>query len=153
MHPYRPLTTRAGSPVRRLGPALEGLVDIVGIGECLTSRDASFSLVVCTQVLSHVSTPPRIIGEIRRVLKPGAIFYLTTPAIFALMHDHHWSFARERRRVSLADLSAVEIVPEGGSIAGLFRTISVFFETFVRSDLAYRALRKAIYPVTNTVAH
>ncbi|MEW5879399.1 MAG: methyltransferase domain-containing protein [Pseudomonadota bacterium] len=96
--PHAPVptaTTRAGSPVRRLDPALEGLVDIVGIGECLPSRDASFNLVICTQGLSHVSAPPRVIGEIRRVLKPGAILYRTTPAIFPLMHDHRRSFARE----------------------------------------------------------
>ncbi|HXF47118.1 MAG TPA: class I SAM-dependent methyltransferase [Burkholderiaceae bacterium] len=132
---------------------MEGLVEVVGIGESLPFRDASFDLVICTQVLNYVSSPPRVIGEIHRVLKPGGTLYLSTPAIFPSMHDHRWSFTPEGLRVLLTDFSAVEIVPEGGSIAGLFRTVNVFFETFVRSDRARQVLRKAIYPVTNTVAH
>ena len=40
---------------------------------------ASFDLVICHHVLEHVSDLEETLGEIRRVLKPGARFYAAVP--------------------------------------------------------------------------
>jgi SAM-dependent methyltransferase len=36
--------------------------------------DAAFDVVVSNQVFEHIADPPRVLAEIRRVLKPGGVF-------------------------------------------------------------------------------
>jgi 2-polyprenyl-6-hydroxyphenyl methylase/3-demethylubiquinone-9 3-methyltransferase len=49
-----------------------------GTGEALPFADASFDLVVCCDVLEHVSDLPRVIAETARVIKPGGIYVYDT---------------------------------------------------------------------------
>jgi ubiquinone/menaquinone biosynthesis C-methylase UbiE len=44
--------------------------------ESLPFKDASFDLVTCRIALHHFSDAPRAVGEVARILKPGAIFGL-----------------------------------------------------------------------------
>ncbi len=50
----------------------------VGVGEALPYPDASFDIVVCVDVLEHVSDLPRVLVEIARVLRPGGVFLFDT---------------------------------------------------------------------------
>lgn len=52
-----------------IDPVLEGLLDVVAVGEKIPFQDESFELVICTQVLCYVSEPSQVISEIHRVLK------------------------------------------------------------------------------------
>ena len=45
-----------------------------GFGEDIPFADASFDTVVCTFTLCSVNDPARVLGELRRVLKPGGQF-------------------------------------------------------------------------------
>ncbi len=49
-----------------------------GVGEAIPLGDASADRVVCVDVLEHVCDPRKVIAEIRRVLRPGGIFYFDT---------------------------------------------------------------------------
>jgi 2-polyprenyl-6-hydroxyphenyl methylase/3-demethylubiquinone-9 3-methyltransferase len=49
-----------------------------GTGEALPFADASFDLVVCCDVLEHVSDLPRVIAETARVIKPGGVYVYDT---------------------------------------------------------------------------
>lgn len=49
-----------------------------GSGEALPFPDASFDLVYCCDVLEHVKDLSRVITEIARVLRPGAVFFYDT---------------------------------------------------------------------------
>lgn len=151
LQPYRPLLEGRAALYVAIDPVFEGLLDVAGIGEQLPFRDASFDLVICTQVLNYATSPSEVVAEIWRVLKPGAMLYLSVPAIFPLMHDHRWNFMPAGLKLLLRDFSEIEIRAEGGSIAGMCRTANLFLETFVRSGLAHRILRKAVYPVTNAI--
>lgn len=42
-----------------------------GVGEAIPFDDASFDHVVCTFTLCSVSDPARVLGELRRILRPG----------------------------------------------------------------------------------
>ena len=53
--------------------------------------DARFDAVVCVEVLEHVFLPDRVVAEIRRVLRPGGVFFATVPNVA------YW-----RRRLELA---------------------------------------------------
>ena len=48
-------------------------------GYDLPFPDAAFDCVICSEVLEHVQRPERLVGEMRRVLKVGGRFVLTTP--------------------------------------------------------------------------
>lgn len=50
----------------------------VGVGESLPYARASFDLVVCVDVLEHVSDLNRVLVEVARVLRPGGLFLFDT---------------------------------------------------------------------------
>jgi SAM-dependent methyltransferase len=101
LQPYRPLLKRREALYVAIDPVFEGLIDVAGVGERLPFGNASFDLVICTQVLNYATSPSELIAEIQRVLKPGGTLYLSAPAIFPAMHDHHWSFAPDGLRTLL----------------------------------------------------
>ncbi len=45
--------------------------------------DDSFDLVVSTDVIEHVRFPEKLLSEVKRVLKPGGYFIVTTPNRFS----------------------------------------------------------------------
>jgi SAM-dependent methyltransferase len=45
----------------------------------LPFRDGEFEVVLCYDVLEHVFSPNRLLGEIRRVLAPGGAAFLCVP--------------------------------------------------------------------------
>jgi SAM-dependent methyltransferase len=62
-------------------------VDDVAVAEELPYEDASFDVVVCTQVLEHVDEPARALSEIARVLKPGGVTFLSTHGVYLYHPD------------------------------------------------------------------
>lgn len=82
--PYYPATVRltvvepnpfmARRLVRKAGARGRALDLRVQRGETLPFPDASFDTVVCTLVLCSVADQARVLGEIRRVLRPGGVF-------------------------------------------------------------------------------
>jgi len=72
---------------RRLGLRLE-LHAVSGYDLAAHFRAETFDLAICTQVLEHVARPVHLLSEIREVLKPGAMLWLTVDSgHFA--HSHH----------------------------------------------------------------
>jgi SAM-dependent methyltransferase len=63
---------------RRLGPE----VSLVRVSpdEPLPFDDVSFDLVLCAETIEHVRDVQLIVSEVRRVLRPGGVFAVTTPA-------------------------------------------------------------------------
>lgn len=49
-----------------------------GTGEHIPAADGSFDLVVCVDVLEHVSDVNLVLAEVNRVLKPGGLFLYDT---------------------------------------------------------------------------
>jgi len=50
----------------------------VGVGEALPYADASFDVVVCVDVLEHVTDLSQVLAEVCRVLRPGGLFLFDT---------------------------------------------------------------------------
>lgn len=63
----------------------EGIDQLMDVNS-IPYRDNSFDLVVCTNVLEHVPTPRRAIGEMHRCLKAGGALFLVVPFLFPV-HD------------------------------------------------------------------
>jgi SAM-dependent methyltransferase len=150
IQPYRSLIN--GQPSRYVAVDLLAtpLVDIVGNASQLPLQNACFDLVLCTQMLEYAPRPPQVIAEIHRVLKPGGILILSAPAIYPQDSERDsWRFLPGALRELLVDFSAVEVVPEGSSISGFFRTINVCLVSFTTIAVFQEVFRFTIVPALN----
>jgi SAM-dependent methyltransferase len=82
---------------------------IAGSGSRIPLPDASCDLVICDNVLEHISEPQVVMDEIARVLKPGGWFLAKTPnrrhymPLISRMTPtsfHRWVNARRGRQES-----------------------------------------------------
>ena len=71
---------------RRVAPNTEFRV---GDAMRLDVPDASFDVVICSQVYEHVPDPARMMAEIHRVLAPGGICYFAATNRFCIMEQHY----------------------------------------------------------------
>jgi SAM-dependent methyltransferase len=126
------------------------LVDIVARAEQIPFISQGFDLVLCTQMLEYAPDPGLVLTEIYRVLKPGGRLLLSVPTVFPRDADEdRWRFLPAGIRQLLSAFSEVEIVPEGGSIAGFFRTTNVYLCLFARYSVIRTALTYTVIPVLN----
>lgn len=102
--------------------------DVFGSGLHLPFAGAAFDVVLCTEVLEHVSEPDALIAEIARVLRPGGVLILTAPQSHGL-HEEPSDYFRFTR-YGLMHLAtkhgfAVErIAPLGGVLALVGQTVA-----------------------------
>lgn len=149
IQPYRPLVEDRLEAYIAIDPQLEGLLDMVAVGEYLPFADDTFDLVFCTQVLGYVTDPSQVINEIHRVLKQGAVLLLSVPTLFPRHHDERWRFLPDGLRILLSRFSYVEIAPEGYSVSSFFRTINVSLNIFIVIKLLRTLLGFTIIPLMN----
>ncbi|MGA9761541.1 MAG: methyltransferase domain-containing protein [Gaiellaceae bacterium] len=81
-----------------------GPVEVAGV-ERLPFADGEFDLLVCLDVLEHVSDDGRALAELRRVSAPGSFLIATVPAYPALWSPHDVA-AGHRRRYRAGELAA-----------------------------------------------
>ncbi|MDD5103613.1 MAG: class I SAM-dependent methyltransferase [Candidatus Peribacteraceae bacterium] len=101
----------------------EGMkVDIVTDAHDLRQiPDASFDVVLCTEVLEHLHTPPQAIAEFRRVLKQGGLLLLSTRFIFPL-HDvpgDYYRFTKYGLKHLLEEFQILELSEEASTVETL----------------------------------
>ncbi|MBV8424311.1 MAG: class I SAM-dependent methyltransferase [Candidatus Eremiobacteraeota bacterium] len=71
--------------------AADATFAIRNVMEGIPAAGATYDAVVCGEVLEHVEHPEQLLAEIRRVLRPGGVFFMTTVA-FAANVDHIYLF-------------------------------------------------------------
>ena len=153
IQPYRSLLEGRLGGYYALDIQTTEFVNIVGRGEQMPLAAGEFDFVICTQVLEYVGDPSQIIAEICRVLKPGGQLFLTAPSVFPRDSDFDsWRFLPNSLRMLLVGFRQVEIVPEGSSISGLFRSICVCLVQFARPLLLGSLLRFTVVPFLNIAA-
>jgi SAM-dependent methyltransferase len=93
-------------------------VDIViRRGEPWPLSEESFHAVLCTQVLEHVVDLDHVVGEIHRVLKPGALLVVSVPFAYnehGAPHDYRRFSAHGLRLEFERDYEILEIRRQGG---------------------------------------
>ena len=101
-------------------------------------------------MLQYAPDPELVVSEIHRVLKPGGRLLLSVPAVFPRdSEEDRWRFLPAAIRQLLAAFSELEIVPEGGSIVGLFRTTNVCLHLFAKYGAIRTALECTVIPILN----
>ena len=60
----------------------------LGDGLNIPHPDASFDVLICSQVYEHVPDQPRLMHELERVLKPGGVCYFAATNRYILVEPH-----------------------------------------------------------------
>jgi SAM-dependent methyltransferase len=149
LQPYRPLIGNCARTYISVDPWVSPLVNIVALGEQLPLANDHFDLVICTQMLEYPPQPSLVVGEIYRVLKPGGRFLLSVPSAAPVTGEDRWRMLPTGLRSLLAGFQRIEIVPEGSSVAGLFRTVNACLDIFVRYPAARFIYRHSLCPLLN----
>ncbi|MFL5607953.1 MAG: class I SAM-dependent methyltransferase [Gemmatimonadaceae bacterium] len=126
--PYRELLERRGYAVRTLDLTRESGADYAGTAEDTRLPDASFDLVICTQVLEHCENPWKAVREIRRVLRPGGHLIASAPHVW-FYHPHpadHWRFTQEgmAHLCREAGLEPLSLLAQGGAITTFLQIVN-----------------------------
>lgn len=124
IQPYRSLFAGRERSYLSLDLQVTGLVDVIGTAEALPFRSCSFDTVLCTQVLSYVSSPERFFTEAFRVLRPGGALIVTAPAVALPHHDERLRILQDGFAYFLRDFVDVKIEAEIHSAAGICRTLA-----------------------------
>jgi SAM-dependent methyltransferase len=116
-----------------VGVDLGAGADLQGTVEALPVEDASFDVVLCTQVLEHCDDPRRAVGELRRVTRQGGRVLASThgvmvyhPAPADLWRWTHTGLDRLFR--DNADWSSVTVRPASGTTACVGMLVSHFLD-------------------------
>jgi SAM-dependent methyltransferase len=126
--------------------------DLAGRVEQLPVDDASFDVVLCTQVLEHCADPAQAVRELRRVTAPGGRVLASTHGVqvYHPAPDDLWRWTHtglERLFAVNGDWSALTVRPGSGTTACLGMLVTTYMEL-----LAGRAgLRRAVRPLVAAV--
>ena len=97
--------------------------DIVASAESIPMADASFDLILCTQVLEHVPEPASVLRECHRLLGAGGRLALTAPLLWELHelpHDYYrYTSAGLRYLVEEAGFADIEVAARSDGFAAL----------------------------------
>jgi SAM-dependent methyltransferase len=127
-------------------------VDVVGDARDMPFSNSSMDVVLITQVLEHVPDPVAVIGEIRRVLKPGGTLLLSVPSIFP-QHGSpgdYWRYMPQGLQWILRDFQSVNVRGEAGTIPSIFLVLNVYLQLVTGPlPLLQELLRWTICPLNN----
>ena len=86
-------------------------VDTFASADDLPYEDGTFDCVVCTEVLEHCRDPRAVMRELRRVVRPDAHVFLTTPFLVGLheMPNDFYRYTPSALR-DLAETSGFEVL-------------------------------------------
>jgi SAM-dependent methyltransferase len=128
---------------------------IQGIGEALPFCNASFDLILLSEVIEHLAAPQDVIREAARLLRPGGRLLVTTPNYRSLWPLLEWLVDRlnmapkmaGEQHISRFDADSLRLLLE---MAGLridyFGSIYLLapFLALVSQSLAYRDLESEL---------
>jgi SAM-dependent methyltransferase len=112
--PYYPLFQDKCDSYSSMDVVDTPLVDFACNAEEMPVEDASFDLVLCTQVLEHCNRPQKIVDECHRVLAPGGYLIATVPSIYPV-HGYpadNWRFMPDGMRYLLRSFTTVQVEGE-----------------------------------------
>ena len=127
-------------------------VDVVGDARIMPFSDGSMDVVLATQVLEHIPDPIAVIGEIRRVLKPGGTLLLSVPSIFP-QHGSpgdYWRYMPQGLEWILRDFHSVNVRGEAGTVPSIFLVVNVYLQLLTGPwPWLQQLLRWTVCPLNN----
>lgn len=111
--------------------------DLRGPLESLPIEDASFDIVLCTQVLEHADDPAQVVRELWRVVKPGGRVLASTHGIQVYHPDpvDLWRWTHEGLRrlfAEHAEWSSLTVAPSSGTAASVGMVVGLYVDLVAR---------------------
>jgi SAM-dependent methyltransferase len=105
--------------------------------ESLPVADASFDLVLCTQVLEHADDPAQVVRELRRVVKPGGRVLASTHGVQVYHPDpvdlRRWTHAGLQRLFEQnGNWGSVTVAPSSGTAACVGMIVGLYVDLLAR---------------------
>ena len=86
------------------------------------------------------------------MLRKGGLAFISAPAVFIRDSDkEYWRFLPEGLLYLLRNFEMVDVIPEGNSVTGLFRTLNVFLVSFARPRILVPVIAWTVIPLINIV--
>jgi SAM-dependent methyltransferase len=150
--PYYPFFADVASEYVGVDVVENPAAELLGAVEALPVEDASFDLVLCTQVLEHADDPAKAVSELRRVTRPGGRVLASTHGV-QVYHPSpvdYWRWTHEGLRRLFeqnADWSSVSVDAAAGTASALAMLLGTYVEIMLRRS----ALAKPPVLVLNKV--
>ena len=135
--PYYPFFAEHASEYIGVDVVENPVAELRGSVEALPVEDASFDVVLCTQVLEHCDDPAQAVRELRRVTAPGGRVLASTHGV-QVYHPSpedywRWTHAGLRRLFTEnASWQSVEVRPGAGTASCLAMLLGVYTEIAFR---------------------
>jgi SAM-dependent methyltransferase len=135
--PYYPFFREGASEYVGVDVVDNPAADVHGSIEALPVADASFDVVLCTQVLEHCDDPPQAVRELRRAVAPGGRVLASTHGVevYHPSPGDHWRWTHtglERLFTTSADWGSVTVTPVGGASTCLGKLSATYFDLLAR---------------------
>jgi SAM-dependent methyltransferase len=135
--PYYPFFAERASEYIGVDVVENPVAELRGPVEALPVPDASFDIVLCTQVLEHCDDPAQAVRELRRVTAPGGRVLASTHGV-QVYHPSpqdywRWTHAGLRRLFEeRADWESVEVQAGAGTATCLAMLLGTYVEIALR---------------------
>jgi SAM-dependent methyltransferase len=135
--PYYPLFAKVAEEYLGVDVEPGPRVTYVGSVEALPVPDASFDLVLCTQVLEHVRRPDEALREIARVLRHGGHAFLTTHGIWPF-HPYpadRWRWTQQGLETLVEEtpgLTLRQLVPHRATASSIALLLNYYIDIVTR---------------------
>lgn len=133
LQPYRSLLEGRIAKYVALDVQSTEFVNVIGSGDQIPFRDATFDLVIATEVFPYIRYPEQAAAEIHRALKPGGSALVSVAAVAPRFGDEeYWRFLPRGLRAVFGSFSHVTITPEVSSLGGFCRLMNLGFHDLLR---------------------
>jgi SAM-dependent methyltransferase len=135
--PYYPFFAHVSSEYIGVDVVENPAAELRGPVEALPVEDASFDVVLCTQVLEHCDDPAQAVRELRRVTAPGGRVLASTHGV-QVYHPSpvdYWRWTHEGlRRVfeQNAEWSSLTVDAAAGTASALAMLLGTYLEIALR---------------------
>jgi SAM-dependent methyltransferase len=141
--PYYPFFAGVASEYVGVDVVENPAAELLGPVEALPVEDASFDVVLCTQVLEHADDPAQAVRELRRVTRPGGRVLASTHGV-QVYHPSpadYWRWTHEGLRRLFdqnADWASLSVTPAAGTASALAMLLGTYVEIALRRSLLAR---------------
>jgi SAM-dependent methyltransferase len=131
--------------------------DVTGRVEALPLEDASFDVVLCTQVLEHVDDPAQAVRELYRVAKPGGRVLAATHGTYVYhpgpVDNWRWTHTGLARLFEAnAPWSSLRIAPGAGTAAAVGLLVGLYVHEVASRLHAAWAGQLVVYAINGAAA-
>jgi SAM-dependent methyltransferase len=141
--PYYPFFAPVASEYVGVDVVENPAAELIGPVEALPVDDASFDVVLCTQVLEHSDDPARAVRELRRVVRPGGRVLASTHGVqvYHPSPEDYWRWTHTGLRRLFeqnADWMSLEVEPAAGTGAAMAMLLGTYVEIAARRTVFAR---------------